>query len=177
MDTILQPTGDPSIFTLNPFDDHFNGSQELSVSMGSLDGGLFNSSTTLWDVEQGNFDLAGNNFDYSIPGTSDFMSPTPGFETGDSQSSSYDLNNSPEFDSYTNHSVEVPVTQVASSSTQPYDEAAAQHHHQQASTSSYVPPSGAAYASNRRVGGNWAQYGLPQDELSSHSYAVPPIAQ
>lgn len=145
--------------------------------MGSLDTGMFNST---WDLDPA---FGMHNFDFpSIPSAPDFQQNTPydmssELTPGESQGSPYDMNNNSGFDSF-DLPAEIPASQVASSSTQPFDEAAAQHQQQQqANTSSYAPPSGAIYAGNRRVGGTWAQYSLPEADLSSHSYAVTTAAQ
>ncbi|KAJ3888556.1 hypothetical protein GG344DRAFT_79659 [Lentinula edodes] len=187
MGVALMGTGDSSIFHVDPFDNGIiDGQQNLDLNIGVGDlNGLF--GTTPWDfnqtIDQGQF--SGNiDFEALFSSLDDpsFSQQNSSYLTGNeiqSQRSPYENNNpGPSSGSYSSSFASTPLesagmtiqpSALASSSSLTFEQGSA-------NTSSYTPPSGAVYAGNRRVGGNWAQYGLPSDE-HSQPYALPAAAQ
>ncbi|KAJ4468250.1 hypothetical protein J3R30DRAFT_3346927 [Lentinula aciculospora] len=187
MGVALMGTGDSSVFHVDPFDNGIiDGQQNLDLNIGVGDlNGLF--GMTPWDFNQTMDQYHGQfseNIDFealfsSLDDTS-LVTQTPSHDMGNnmpSQSSSYGNDAAgPSSGSYGSYIVSSPSesaciqpSALASTSSQTFEQGPA-------SGSSYAPPSGALYAGNRRVGGNWTQYGFPSDDRSQ-SYAVPAAAQ
>ncbi|KAJ3821951.1 hypothetical protein EV361DRAFT_540014 [Lentinula raphanica] len=186
----LLGTGDSSIFHVNPLDDGIiNGQQNLDLNIGVGDlTSIFNLSewqfNETMDQSQSQFS---ENIDFAALFSSlDETSHAPqnsSYAAGNhmqSESPSYEHHPSrPPSGSYSSYFAQTPtesagiqpsaLLNTASTSSQTLDQEPAQ-------TSSYAPPSGAVYAGNRRVGGNWSQYSFPAEE-HSQSYAVPAAAQ
>ncbi|KAF5389424.1 hypothetical protein D9757_004354 [Collybiopsis confluens] len=163
---VLMGTGDSSIFQLNPFDNAvINGQQnlDLNISMGDMDN-LF--GTTPWDFNQTISQVQPHdNIDFAaiIEQLPDFSQDSSYDTVGESQTPLYDMGR---LTSNSEHSQNLPhgMRESGSGSYTHHDVGPAPSHPSeqldQDTSQPYVPPPGAAYSSNRRVGGSWSQYSL-----------------